>query len=439
MEKELQQRLREEVFLRSFPSSVAYILFALYLTVGSMGAGPFSEIVKILSGIVILLGAVRGWMNYDYQKTKVLSDTRWTQILFTIHGSAFFFSLIFALISWTNNFEGSIFFISVLIVSGFATATPITLGAVPGIQRWYLVFLITPICSATTLYWYREIETTLYYFIPYVILALYATLQGRVYHKHMVQKYNDDKKLAETNRNLLEQTAMMQHSSRLSSLGEMASGLSHEINNPLTIMLGHVDILLQVPKSKEEQQDVLVKIRQSGQRIAKIIRALRTFSRQSDQDPKKMVPIQQIIDSTLEFCEQRFAVEGVSIEIDVSNDLEVYCREIHISQVLVNLLNNAFDESLRINASVIRVKCFKDDKSINIQVSNKGVLNKEAEEKIFQPFFTTKEVGKGTGLGLNISRRIAIEHGGNLKFESTEGEVKFTLSIPVPSLINEEA
>ncbi|MFP5490376.1 MAG: sensor histidine kinase [Bacteriovoracia bacterium] len=439
MENELKQRLREEVLIRSFPSSVAYILFSLYLAFSSMGEGPYMAHVKFLSVIVILLGAIRGWINFEYQKTKLVSEVRWTLILFTIHGSAIFFSGMFSLIAWMNSFDGSKFFISVLIISGFATATPITLGAVPKIQRWYLAFLITPICGATILFWYKELGTVLYYFIPYVILALYATLQGRVYHKHMVQKYTDDKKLAETNRNLLEQTAMMQHSSRLSSLGEMASGLSHEINNPLTIMLGHVDILLQVPKSKEEQQDVLVKIRQSGQRIAKIIRALRTFSRQSDQDPKRMVPIQQIIDSTLEFCEQRFAVEGVSIEIDVSNDLEVYCREIHISQVLVNLLNNAFDESLRINASVIRVKCFKDDKSINIQVSNKGVLNKEAEEKIFQPFFTTKEVGKGTGLGLNISRRIAIEHGGNLKFESTEGEVKFTLSIPVPSLINEEA
>lgn len=431
MEKELQQRLREEVFLRSFPSSVAYILFGLYLTIGSMGAGPYSGIVKILSGIVILLGAVRGWMNYDYQKTKVLSDTRWTQILVTIHGSAFFFSLIFALISWTNNFDGSKFFISVLIVSGFATATPITLGAVPRIQRWYLAFLITPICGATTLYWYREIETTLYYFIPYAILALYATLQGRVYHKHMVQKFYDDKKLAETNRNLLEQTAMMQHSSRLSSLGEMASGLSHEINNPLTIMLGHVDILLQVPKSKEEQQDVLVKIRHSGQRIAKIIRALRTFSRQSDQDPKKMVPIQQIIDSTLEFCEQRFAVEGVSLEINVTDDLEVYCREIHISQVLVNLLNNAFDESLRCNANVIRVKCFQNEEWVYLQVINKGEMSKTTEEKLFQPFFTTKEVGKGTGLGLNISHRIAIEHGGSLECSQQNGEVTFNLKLPV--------
>lgn len=223
---------------------------------------------------------------------------------------------------------------------------------------------------------------------------------------------------------------MMQHSSRLSSLGEMASGLSHEINNPLTIMLGHIDILLQVPKSKEEQHEVLIKIRQSGQRIAKIIRTLRTFSRQSDQDPKKMVSIQHIIDSTLEFCEQRFAVEGVSLKINVTEGLEVYCREIHISQVLVNLLNNAFDESLRCNSDEIQVNCFQEDKWVKLRVTNKGEISKAAEEKLFQPFFTTKEVGRGTGLGLNISHRIALEHGGTLKFESSPGEVTFTLSLP---------
>jgi C4-dicarboxylate-specific signal transduction histidine kinase len=144
-----------------------------------------------------------------------------------------------------------------------------------------------------------------------------------------------------------------------------------------------------------------------------------------------LIPIQQIIDSTLEFCEQRFAVEGVSIEIKIADDLQVYCREIHISQVLVNLLNNDFDESLRSNASVIRVNCFRDEQSVKIEVINKGVISKDSEEKIFQPFFTTKDVGKGTGLGLNISRRIAIEHGGSLKFENSDGEVKFTLSIPV--------
>jgi signal transduction histidine kinase len=68
---------------------------------------------------------------------------------------------------------------------------------------------------------------------------------------------------------------------------------------------------------------------------------------------------------------------------------------------------------------------------VKIEVINKGVISKDSEEKIFQPFFTTKDVGKGTGLGLNISRRIAIEHGGSLKFENSDGEVKFTLSIPV--------
>ena len=165
-------------------------------------------------------------------------------------------------------------------------------------------------------------------------------------------------------------------------------------------------------------------------RNLRLVRDFR-YSRQSDQDPKKLVPLQQIINSTLEFCEQRFSVEGLSIQIKSSDELEVYCREIQISQVLVNLLNNAFDESLRCNAYIIRMNCFREDNWISIQVTNHGEIDKDAEGKIFQPFFTTKEVGKGTGLGLNISRRIAIEHGGKLDFCQANGEVTFTLKLPL--------
>jgi signal transduction histidine kinase len=403
----------------------------MFVTFANLIEGKLEKLVTICGLLIIVLALLRWWINYKYTKTQKITKTFWNLLLIVICLNALMFSLVLCMIGWAHEFSGHIFIVFALIVSGLTTASPITLGAVRNIQKLFLAIILVPFIIVLLFYNYPTLSNSTYFLIPFVIVGMYSTLQGRIYHKHIVQEYLADLKVKETNKNLLEQTAMMQHSSRLSSLGEMASGLSHEINNPLTIMLGHIDILLQVPKSKEEQKEILIKIRQSGQRIAKIIRALRTFSRQSDQDPKKLVPIQQIIDSTLEFCEQRFAVEGVSIEIKIADDLQVYCREIHISQVLVNLLNNAFDESLRSNASVIRVNCFRDEQSVKIEVINKGVISKDSEEKIFQPFFTTKDVGKGTGLGLNISRRIAIEHGGSLKFENSDGEVKFTLSIPV--------
>jgi len=227
------------------------------------------------------------------------------------------------------------------------------------------------------------------------------------------------------------QRAQALHSAKLASLGEMSAGIAHEINNPLTVMVGAVDLLIQHEKPREAQLLMLNKIKAAGGRIIRIVRALRTFARQGEHDPKGPVSLLTLVEGTLDFCSQRFAVEGIELDVRVAPELRLFCRELEISQVLVNLLNNAFDATLLVRGKKVTLDATVAGDKVEIRVTNSGEIPPEVCERLFQPFFTTKEVGKGTGLGLNISRRIAQEHGGTLSFTQGSGQVCFKLTLPL--------
>lgn len=142
--------------------------------------------------------------------------------------------------------------------------------------------------------------------------------------------------------------------------------------------------------------------------------------------------MKKIVDGTLSFCAQRFNYHGVKLAIDeIPAGLQVECRETEISQVLLNLLSNAYDVVEKLEEKWVRlsVKDLGDRVSILVTDSGKGIPP-EIRAKIFQPFFTTKEIGKGTGLGLGISTRIIENHGGTLSVNAECENTQFVISIP---------
>jgi len=434
MDSALVKRLRTEVFVRSQPTSITYVFISLYLFLIRLRAGVHTPLLKAAIGLIFVLGVVRYFINRRYQRTQEITERLWGTLQVVVYVNALALSTVFVLVAWYGKFSGADFVAVTLVLTTLATASPITLASVPHVQWVFLAIIISPLCGLSLMFWKGGEETALHFLVPFMILAFYALLQGRVYHRHIVQKFRDDQELAQAHSSLLEQTAIMQHSSRLSSLGEMASGISHEINNPLTVMLGTVDLLLNAEKPREEQVEKLTRIKAAGQRISRIVRALRTFSRQSDKDPMEWVTAEKIIDVTLDFCSQRFQAEKIELTVKVEPETKVYCREVHVSQILVNLLNNALDESLRHGGRTVALQVKKAGAHVIFAVTNSGAISDEARQRIFQPFSTTKDVGKGTGLGLSISRRIAREHGGDLHFDVEGTRVTFYLSLPVPVL-----
>lgn len=240
----------------------------------------------------------------------------------------------------------------------------------------------------------------------------------------------------ERERLLKEQEEKILVSSRLASLGEMAAGIAHEINNPLTIINGYISVLRKNLQQKGLEQDIEINrrvdsIETTVQRIAKIVRGLRSYAHGSHDGEMIPTSVDTIIDDTLAFCYDRFKKEGIKLVVRVEQGIVIRCRAHQISQVLLNLLNNSFDAVQSSQDKRVAVEAHKVDGGVEVSVTDSGPgIPFESREKIMQPFYTTKEVGKGVGLGLSISQGIMQAHGGKIYLDPESPQTRFVFWVP---------
>jgi C4-dicarboxylate-specific signal transduction histidine kinase len=229
--------------------------------------------------------------------------------------------------------------------------------------------------------------------------------------------------------------AKMFASSRLAELGEMAGGIAHEINNPLAIIQGKVGILLRQLESPNPDftkiKSDLGKISDTTQRIAKIVRGLRAFSRDSENDPMAPASLRQIVADTLELCNERMKYENIEIRTNSIPEIAVECRSTQLGQVILNLINNSHDAIIDLQDRWISIEAVVQDERVVIRVTDSGHgISEEVVQKMMQPFFTTKEVGKGTGLGLSIAKGIIENHNGRLYYDPDAKNTSFVIELP---------
>ena len=235
----------------------------------------------------------------------------------------------------------------------------------------------------------------------------------------------------------IERSSRMQliHSAKMSSLGEMAGGIAHEINNPLTIIIGRVDLMQRqlangthAPNSLGTE---LGKIDETARRIAKIISGLRAFSRDSDGDEMERTNMSVILDDVLSLCQEKLRVSFIELRRVKNVDFEINCRPYQVAQILMNLILNSVDAVSTLNEKWVEIAASCDQNKARITVVDSGSgIPEDIVEKIMQPFFTTKSIGKGTGLGLSISKGLAEEHGGSLEYV-TSTNTTFVLTLPL--------
>jgi C4-dicarboxylate-specific signal transduction histidine kinase len=228
-------------------------------------------------------------------------------------------------------------------------------------------------------------------------------------------------------------------SARLVSLGVMAGGIAHEINNPIAIIHASADDLLH--RAKQEgvvPLDIVVRsgerILQTAWRITKIIRSMRLLAREGSNDRCSPTPVARIVEEALEVCQERFKDHSVKLLLpDIDPAWCVSCREVQIAQVLVNLLQNAFDAVMEQSGERwIRLEVGVQDDAVVFSVIDNGPgVPPELKTRVMEPFFTTKEVGKGTGLGLSLSRTIILEHRGELELTEEDGCTCFSFRLPL--------
>jgi signal transduction histidine kinase/integral membrane sensor domain MASE1 len=225
-------------------------------------------------------------------------------------------------------------------------------------------------------------------------------------------------------------------SAKFSALGEMAGGIAHEINNPLSIILARVEQIQRVAKQDKIEPkkllDLADSIAKTVKRISTIVVGLKTFSRSGDGEEFALVNLKNLVDETVSFCHDRSHQMGVEISVEGIDGVSVPGRHTQLSQVLLNLLNNALDAASAQDTKWIRITGELQGSFYLLRVTDSGAgISAEVVDKLMQPFFTTKEIGKGTGLGLSLSKGIMEDHKGELLYLKHQGHTSFVMKIPI--------
>jgi signal transduction histidine kinase len=225
------------------------------------------------------------------------------------------------------------------------------------------------------------------------------------------------------------------NSSKMASLGEMAAGLAHEINNPLSVIMARADMAIDMMNSGQATDEILMKtlskVAEMSQRISKIVSSMRKASRSGNSELSK-VNIREVFDDVLNLCSQNLKHASIEMEINIPQEFFVMGDSGQITQIIINLINNSVDELKMKNGSrKILVNTKSQDNFHLLQISdNAGTIPPEVREKLFTPFYTSKEVGKGTGLGLSLSLNLARDMKGDLYLDPSE-LTTFVLKLPV--------
>ena len=217
---------------------------------------------------------------------------------------------------------------------------------------------------------------------------------------------------------------------KLVSLGQLAAGAAHEINNPLAGILGYSDLLVDDASLGERQRAVADKIRALARRIKTLVTSLLSFARQVPSE-KTQLNVNTIVASALHLSNLDLRGAPIDVANVADPDLPlVYGDANHILQVLFNLISNAVDAIDETGGGQLTVRTAHDPQYVRIEVSDTGPGIKSPQQ-VFDPFFTTKPVGKGTGLGLSICYGIVQDHGGRIEcFNRPEGGATFVVELP---------
>ncbi|MBN2224391.1 MAG: PAS domain S-box protein [Deltaproteobacteria bacterium] len=219
---------------------------------------------------------------------------------------------------------------------------------------------------------------------------------------------------------------------KLSAVGTMISGVAHELNNPLTAIIGNAQLIMrgEAPDDIKNKLEVILK---ESIRSSKIVGGLLAFAREHKPE-RNMVNVNDIVIESMNLKEYDLKVNNIDVKVSLSDDVpKTYADPYQIQQVFINLINNARDALADQGGGALVIETYRKDDVIIVEFIDTGPgIPNELVNKIFDPFFTTKEAGKGTGLGLSMAYGIISEHGGTISVESESGGgARFVVTLPI--------
>ena len=259
-----------------------------------------------------------------------------------------------------------------------------------------------------------------HFFISFTVDVLVVTMLLRLVHRQTRQREEIQRQLYE--------------SSKLASIGELSAGVAHEINNPLNGVINFAQLLKDEERPRSEFEEQMINgIIDEGERIAQIVRGLLTFAR-ADNPELRPVHLSESIKTSIALFGHQFEKDGITLAIELEPDLPlVRADNSRLRQVVVNMISNAHHALKAKQANpagsperkLFKITARKRGKVVRLEFYDNGVgIKREDLDKVFNPFFTTRRDGGGTGLGLSVSFGIIRDFGGTISVESEEG--KFT-------------
>ena len=234
----------------------------------------------------------------------------------------------------------------------------------------------------------------------------------------------------------IEKETQLIQAGKMTTLGVMAAGMAHEINQPLNVIQVCADFFLKMVKRGQPIEDEDLKtmandIVASVDRAAGVIKHVRDFARQSEV-VRSRININDPIKDVFKVLGNQLKVHQIEVELDLAPDIpNIMAEHNRLEQVFINLVTNAIDAmdekssrpDFRGTEKRLTIKSFAENGHIVVNVSDTGIgMSKEIQSKIFEPFFTTKKIGKGTGLGISISYGIVKDYDGTIEIESEVGK-----------------
>jgi len=240
--------------------------------------------------------------------------------------------------------------------------------------------------------------------------------------------YDEAKQAYENLRRAQEQ---LLQSEKMAAVGQLISGVAHELNNPLTAILGYSQLLTTSEETGKQGMEYAAKLYKQAQRTHRIVQNLLSFARQHKPE-RVLVQVNQVLEDTLALREYDLRVNNIRVHLDLAVDLPLTAADPHqLQQVFLNMVNNAADAVLeRAGGGDLWVRTGVAEDRLVVEFIDSGPGVQDAS-RVFDPFYTTKPVGKGTGLGLSICYGIVTEHGGSIRVRNlaTRGAC-FTIELP---------
>jgi C4-dicarboxylate-specific signal transduction histidine kinase len=240
-----------------------------------------------------------------------------------------------------------------------------------------------------------------------------------------------------TNKIISEQQKILHETSKMTALGQMAGSVAHEINNPLSIIVGRLDQIRSLIEKHEWDAERLGQwlkaCKKQCDRIAQIVKGMKIISHGDDQQPLETVNLIDIVRDVIAVCEDTLRKREIDVIEEFSAEAVILeCAQTPISQVLLNLINNAADAME--NHGEVRILILRaslEGGQVQLDIIDNGPgIPKHIQEKVFEPFYTSKDIGKGTGLGLSICLGIIKRHRGKLSLMPSAQGAHFRIQLP---------